>query len=45
VKGVGLRRLTELYATSDEVGFVSFMRADGDLMDTKAAKLFKNAAS
>lgn len=45
VKGVGLRRLTELYATSDEVGFVSFMRADGDLMDEKAAKLFKNAAS
>lgn len=45
VRGVGLRRLTELYATSDEVGFVSFMRADGDLMDTKAAKLFKNAAS
>jgi HK97 family phage major capsid protein len=45
VKGVGLRRLTELYATSDEVGFVSFMRADGDLMDTKAAKLFKNAVS
>lgn len=45
VRGVGLRRLTELYATSDEVGFVSFMRADGELMDTKAAKLFKNAAS
>lgn len=45
VKGVGLRRLTELYATSDEVGFVSFMRADGDLMDTKAAKLLKQAAS
>lgn len=45
VKGIGLRRLTELYATSDEVGFVSFMRADGDLMDTKAAKLLKQAAS
>lgn len=45
VRGVGLRRLTELYATSDEIGFVSFMRADGDLMDVKAAKLFKNAAS
>lgn len=45
VKGVGLRRLTEIYATSDEIGFVSFMRADGDLMDTNAAKLFKNAAS
>lgn len=45
VKGVGLRRLTEIYATSNEVGFVSFMRADGDLLDTNAAKLFKNATS
>ena len=45
VNGVGLRRLNELHAVSDEVGFVGFLRADGDLADTKAAKLFKNAAS
>lgn len=45
VNGVGLRRLNELYATSDEVGFVAFMRVDADIADTKALKLFKNAAS
>lgn len=45
VSGVGVRRLTELYATSDEVGFVSFMRADGKVMTTHAAKVLQHAAS
>lgn len=43
VNGVGLRRLNELYATSDEVGFVAFMRMDADIADTKALKLYKSA--
>jgi HK97 family phage major capsid protein len=45
VNGVGLKRLNELYATSDEVGFVAFMRMDADIADVKALKLFKGAAS
>lgn len=45
VNGVGIKRLNELYATSDEVGFVAFMRMDADIADVKALKLFKNAAS
>ena len=43
VSGVGVRRLTELYATSDEVGFVSFMRADGKVMTPHAAKVLQHA--
>lgn len=43
VSGVGVRRLTELYATSDEVGFVSFMRADGKVMTPNAAKVLQHA--
>lgn len=43
VNGIGIRRLNEIYATSDEVGYVAFMRVDSDIRDTNAVKLFKNA--
>lgn len=33
VRGLRVRRLNELYAGNDQVGFVAFQRADGDLID------------
>jgi HK97 family phage major capsid protein len=40
VREVRLLRLNELYAQTDQVGFVSFMRTDGNLLDagTKPVK-------
>jgi HK97 family phage major capsid protein len=37
VRGVRFRRLDELYAGTDEVGFVAFIRQDGDLLDAGTA--------
>jgi HK97 family phage major capsid protein len=36
VNSVVIKRLEELYALTDEVGFVSFMRVDGQILDPKA---------
>lgn len=44
VNGFTLRRLDELYAESDNVGFVAFARIDGELMDTRAIKALVNPA-
>ncbi len=33
VRGIRLRVLNERYAEKDQVGFIAFMRADGDLLD------------
>lgn len=44
VRALAVRRLTERYADYDQVGFVGFMRADGELMDTAAVKHLKSAA-
>ncbi len=38
VKALAVRRLAERYADFDQVGFVGFMRADAELMDTAAIK-------
>lgn len=38
VRDFSLRRLVERYADFDQVGFVAFMRWDGDLLDTAAVK-------
>lgn len=41
VRGIRVRHLVERYADSDEEGFVSFLRADGDLVDQGALKALK----
>lgn len=38
VRMFAVRRLTERYADYDQVGFVGFTRADGELLDTSAVK-------
>ena len=38
VKEFAIRRLVERYADSDQVGFIGFMRLDGELLDTTAVK-------
>lgn len=37
VRGIRMRRLVELYAGSDQEGFVAFLRADSDLLDAGVA--------
>lgn len=37
VRGMTLRRLTELYAANDQEGFIAFLRADGNLLDAGTA--------
>ncbi len=37
VRGISLRRLDETYATTRQVGFVAFMRADGNLLENSGA--------
>lgn len=37
VRGVRLRRLDELYAETDEVAFIAYIRQDGDLLDAGTA--------
>lgn len=41
VKNFVLKRLDERYADSDQVGFLGFVRFDGDLMDSRAVKGIK----
>jgi HK97 family phage major capsid protein len=38
VKEFAIRRLDERYADSDQVGFIGFMRMDGELLDTNAVR-------
>lgn len=38
VKEFAIRRLVERYADSDQVGFIGFMRMDGELLDTSAVR-------
>lgn len=38
VRALAVRRLVERYADYDQVGFLGFMRADGELLDTAAVK-------
>jgi len=45
VNTIRLRRLDELYAATDEVGFVAFMRSDSKWINTAAAKTLVMAAS
>jgi HK97 family phage major capsid protein len=40
-----VRRLTERYADYDQVGFVGFTRADGELLDTAAVKHLRQASA
>lgn len=43
VRGFSLKRLAERYADSGQVGFISFMRLDGELLDNTAIKALSNA--
>jgi HK97 family phage major capsid protein len=47
VNGFTLLRLTELYAANLQVGFLGFMRSDGDLLDAgiKPIKWYANSAT
>lgn len=45
VKQFAIRRLIERYADYDQVGFIGFMRIDGELLDTAAIKTLQHAAS
>jgi len=38
VRGLVIRRLDERYAEADQVAFIGFTRADGELLDTAAVK-------
>jgi HK97 family phage major capsid protein len=42
VNSISIKRLEEIYAESDEVGFVSFMSIDGKVFDSNAIKLLKH---
>lgn len=45
VRGIAVRRLEERFADNLQVGFIGWMRADGDLVDqTGAVKHYANAA-
>lgn len=43
VRGLVILRLDERFATADQVGFVGFMRADGDLIDSYAVRALTQA--
>lgn len=43
VRGLIMARLAERYADAFQIGFVAFLRADADLMNTAAVKHMKNA--
>lgn len=47
VQGIVVVRLNELYALNNEVGFVAFMRSDGNLVDpgTHPIKYFEQSAT
>ena len=47
VAGIRLVRLDELFAQTDQVGFVAFLRSDGQLLDagTNPIKYLTNATS
>lgn len=38
VREFAIRRLDERYADSDQIGFIGFMRMDGELLDTNAVR-------
>lgn len=44
VREVGIRRLDERFAESDQIGFVGFARVDGEILDPAAIKALKQAA-
>lgn len=44
VSGIALRRLDERYADQLAVGFIGWMRSDGDLLDLNAIKALQHAA-
>lgn len=44
VREVSVRRLDELYAASDQVGFIGFARVDGRMLDPAAIKVLEQAA-
>lgn len=44
VKGMSLQRLNERYAEKRQIGWVSFVRFDSELMDTSAIKVLQMAA-
>jgi HK97 family phage major capsid protein len=43
VRGMRFRRLDELYAANDQVGFVAFNRWDGDAIQANAMKVLQQA--
>jgi HK97 family phage major capsid protein len=43
VRALVVRRLDERYAEADQVGFIGFTRADGELLDTAAVKHLRAA--
>jgi HK97 family phage major capsid protein len=45
VRGVTVRRLDERFADALLIGFLGWMRADGDLIDTNAARLYQHSAT
>jgi HK97 family phage major capsid protein len=45
VRGVSLRRLDERFADALQVGFLGWMRSDGDLLDTNAIKTYAHSAT
>lgn len=45
VRGVSLRRLDERFADNLTVGFMGWMRSDGDLLDTGAIKTYAHSAT
>lgn len=46
VHGIAVRRLDERFADNLQVGFIAWMRSDGDLIDTTGAvKVYVNAAA
>lgn len=45
VRDVGIRRLDELFAVSDQTAFVGFARVDGEILDAGAIKALVQAAA
>lgn len=45
VQGVGIQRLNELYAANGQVGFRSYHRTEGKLINTDAIKALANSAT
>jgi HK97 family phage major capsid protein len=45
VQGVQVKRFDERFADQLQVGFLSFARYDGNVDDSRAAKLYQNSAT